>query len=227
MTNAVTLQQASVTLVQLKALRTDFIRFGARRELSDSFGRQRTPSSSASTGTGSSDRHRTRDDPWSGHATYVRHWSDRRSDAYYDSVFAIASKHIIHSACRDLTTIGFTSPGTANGATLIVRAQNSTGSVVGGALVLESGVGTPDGNIDFVNGNTTTMVLTEASLTLLPVNFYLPLLLARRPPSASQTHEEPVEAGLRSILSDKPLNVRQRRKRSRCSRSPRRKRRSY
>ena len=88
------------------------------------------------------------------------------------TAFTLVPPNLFFSAVGgSLTTIGFTSAGTAAGAGLLVRAQSATGSNVGGSLTLQSGAGTSgDGNINFTNGSTSTAILTETSLTLVPHN---------------------------------------------------------
>ena len=101
------------------------------------------------------------------------------------TAFTLVPPNLLFSAVGgSLTTIGFTSAGTAGGAGLLIRAQSATGSNVGGSLTLQSGAGTSgDGNINFTNGSTSTAILTETSLTLVPHN----LLFSSPTPGAAIT----------------------------------------
>jgi hypothetical protein len=171
-TNAISLQQAGTLLLSLKSAGTDFVRFGASP---GSVGFIRAPTNSVVVGVNGTSILQTDGGP----ATYLNgtgalflQVGSASQATLTTSALSLVPASILFTAIGgSTTTIGFTSPGTAGGAVFVIRAQSATGANVGGSLTLQSGAGSSgDGNLNFTNGNTTTMVLTETSLGLLPPN---------------------------------------------------------
>ena len=169
-TNAITFQQNATTLLQLKALGTDFVRFGTTPGTSGSI---RATANTIIIGVNGNSVLQTDTGP----ATFLNgtgiflQLGNVSQATLTTAAFSLLPPNILFTTTSGIgtATIGFTSPGSAGGAVLVVRAQGATGPNVGGALVLESGVGAAaDGNINFANGNTTTAILTETSFQLLP-----------------------------------------------------------
>jgi hypothetical protein len=171
-TNGITLQQGGTTLLQLKAAATDFIRFGAAPGAS---GFLRAPTNSIIIGVNGNSVLQTDAGPatYLGAVTQILLQIGGATQANLTTAsLTLLPANFLFSQTSGSANITFATAGVGVGSSLTVAAQaGAAGTNAGGGLILQTGAGTGgalSGTMQFFIGNTDEMILTAASLSIVP-----------------------------------------------------------